>query len=141
MAQKGNFEIIREWYATLNPEILDENVDWRLADGFPADGRYHGRRAVFEDWWPRLAAQFEDWKATPERFLDSGEAVVALGHYTGRARATGRAFEVPFAHIWWMRDGRIVKFDHYTNTLLLHRAITEPTGAGATAGSAPAADV
>jgi hypothetical protein len=59
MADKSNIEIIREWYATLNPDIVDENVDWELADGFPADGHYHGRQAVFAEWWPKLAAQFD----------------------------------------------------------------------------------
>ena len=129
MGEKSNLEIIREWYATLNPEILDENVDWKLADGFPADGHYHGRKTVFEEWWPKHAAQFDDWKATPEQLLDAGEAVIVLGHYSGRAKVTGRTFEVPFAHVWWMRNGKIVKFGHHTNTLLLHRAITEPAGA------------
>ena len=131
MAEKSNLETIREWYATINPEILDENVDWKLADGFPADGHYHGRKAVFEDWWPKLAAQFDDWKATPEQFLDADDAVISLGFYSGRAKATGRTFKVPFAHVWWMRNGKIVKFGHYTNTLLLRRAIMEPAGAEA----------
>ncbi len=92
---------------------------------------------MFEEWWPKLAAHADDWKATPEQFLDAGEAIVALGHYTGRAKATGRTFKVPFAHVWWMRDGKIVKFDHYTNTLLLHRAVTEPAGAEALSEPTP----
>ena len=127
MADKSNIEIIREWYATLNPDFLDKNIDWQLADGFPADGHYHGREAVFTKWWPKLAAQFDDWKATPEQLLDAGDVIVSLGHYSGRAKATGRTFTVPFAHVWWMRDGKIVTLGHYTNTLLLHRAITEPS--------------
>ena len=137
MADKSNIEIIREWYATLNPDIVDENVDWELADGFPADGHYHGRQAVFAEWWPKLAAQFDAWKATPEEFLDAGEAIIALGHYSGRAKATGRTFNVPFAHVWWMRDGRIVKLGHYTNTLLLHRAIMAPAGGEASGEDIP----
>jgi len=46
---KTNLEIIREFYETMNPEIIDPDVDWKLADGFPADGHYHGRKAVVED--------------------------------------------------------------------------------------------
>jgi len=122
----SNIELIRKWYETLDPEFLDEDIDWRLAEGFPADGHYRGRKPVFEEWWPKLAALFDEWKATPERLLDGGEAVVTLGNYTGVAKATGRRFKVPFVHIWWIRDGKIVKFDHHTNTLLLHRIVTEP---------------
>jgi hypothetical protein len=122
---KTNLEIIKEWYETLNPEIVAPNVDWKLADGFPADGHYHGRKAVFEEWLPKLLAQFDEWKATPEQLLDAGDAIVSLGYYSGRSKATGREFEVPFAHIWFMKDGQITKVSHHTNTLMLHQAITD----------------
>ena len=120
---ENNVEIVRRFYAMLDPAILDENIDWKLADGFPTGGRYRGRKAVFEEWWPRHASQFSEWQATPERLLDAGEAVIALGHYRGVTKATGRSFEVPFAHVWWLRDGLIVALGQYTDTLLLHRAL------------------
>lgn len=42
--------------------------------------------AVFEVWWPRLAAQLSEWSANPETFLDVRDAVVVLGHYAGIAK-------------------------------------------------------
>lgn len=51
--------------------------------------RILGRKEVFKVWWPRLAAQFSEWSANPETFLDAGDAVVVLGHYTGIAKETG----------------------------------------------------
>lgn len=120
---EDNLGIIRRWYETLDPTILDEDVDWKLAEGFPSGGHYRGRRAVLEDWWPRHAALFDAWKAIPGRLLDAGEAVVVLGRYTGTARATGQDFQVPFAHVWWMRDGQIVALGQYVDTLLLQRVL------------------
>ena len=122
---KTNLEIIKKWYETLDPEIVDPDVDWKLADGFPADGHYRGRKAVFEEWLPKLLAQFDNWKATPEQLLDAGDAIVGLGYYSGRSKATSREFKVPFAHVWFMQNGRIVKVNHNANTLMLHRAITD----------------
>lgn len=124
MKLKTNLEIIQEFYETLNPEIIDPNVDWKLAEGFPADGHYHGRKAVLEEWYPKLVAQFDDWKGIPDQLLDAGEAIIGLGHYQGRSKVTGRTFKVPFAHIWFMKDGRIIKLNHNANTLMLYRAIT-----------------
>lgn len=49
--------------------------------------------------------------------------MVALGRYRGVARASGRAFGMPFAHVWRLREGRIVALSHYTDTLLPHRAL------------------
>jgi uncharacterized protein len=121
---KTNLEIIQEFYATMNPEIIDPEVDWKLADGFPADGHYHGRKAVIEEWFPKLVAQFDDWRGVPDRLLDAGDAIIGLGHYQGRSKVTGKTFKVPFAHIWFMKDGRIIKLNHNVNTLMLYRAIT-----------------
>lgn len=125
-----NAAIVRDFYATWNPEDLAEDVEWRLAEGFPSDGHYRGRKAVFEEWWPRHAALFPEWKANPEHVLDAGDAVVVLGTYSGRAGTSEHKVRVPFAHIWWMKDGKVAAFDQHTNTLMLHRAIR---GVGAAA--------
>jgi ketosteroid isomerase-like protein len=119
----SNVETVRRFYATRDPAILDENIDWKLADGFPTGGRYRGRKAVFEDWWPRQDSHFGEWQANPESLLDAGEAVVALGRYQGVAKTTGRSIEVPFVHVWRMRDDRIVALEQHTDTLLIHRAL------------------
>lgn len=120
-----NIDRAKTWYETLDPELVAEKIEWRLADGFPADGTYHSREEIFGVWWPKLAAQFTDWSANPEEFLDAGDAVVVTGHYAGVARATGKAFKAPFSHIWWFDEaGQIVRMNHSANTLILHNAIT-----------------
>lgn len=117
-----NEQLIRDFYATWNPEHLAEDVEWRMAQGFPSDGHYRGRRAVFEDWYPRHAAIFPEWQAEVDRVLDSGEAVVVLGTYRGRA-VRGDPFAVPFAHVWRISGGKIAAFDQYTNTLSFERIL------------------
>jgi uncharacterized protein len=56
--------------------------------------------------------------------FENGDAIVGLGHYQGRSKVTGKTFKVPFAHVWFMKEGRIIKLNHNVNTLMLHRAIT-----------------
>ena len=49
--------------------------------------------------------------------LDAGDTVIALGHYTGTFKATGRAQRTQMAHVWRMRDGKACAFQQYANTL------------------------
>ncbi len=60
-------------------------------------------RPARPDWW-------SVFDATPEELIDGGENIVALGRYTGEARQTGRALDVPFAHVWtFSRLGRPIR--------------------------------
>ena len=64
---------------------MDENIDWREAEGFIyADGNpYIGPQAVLDGIFMRLGSEWDDFKVSPEEFLDAGDHVVALGTYTG----------------------------------------------------------
>jgi uncharacterized protein len=42
--------------------------------------------------------------------------VVAVGHYRGTVRASGRPVEASFAHVLTIRDGRIARLDQITDT-------------------------
>jgi uncharacterized protein len=97
--------------------MMDDDIEWHQAQGLPHGGVYTGladvRAAIFdpldEEWW-------EDFDATPAEFLSCGDHVVVLGRYTGRGRRTGRALDIPFAHVWHFRDGRAVRFHQFTDT-------------------------
>ncbi len=103
--------------------MMHPDIVWREAEGFPYGGTYHGPEAVLEHVFKKLGTEWEGFRATPSEFIDGGEAVVVLGTYTGTYRASGGALEVPFAHVWKLRDGRVTAFTQYTDTLLVHRAM------------------
>ncbi len=71
----------------------------------------------------KLATEWNDFKAEPDEFLDAGERIVALGNYSGSYKATVKSMNVPFAHVWTLRDGKIVKFVQYTDTLKVSEAL------------------
>ena len=125
MTEPNNVDIIRDWYVTLDPAVLHEDAELRMAPTFPNKGIYRGPKGMFEEWWPKHAAIFSAWQAVPDEILDAGDAITVLGRYVGRAAASGRSFEVPFAHIWRMRDGRIASLDQYCDTHLLRQALGE----------------
>jgi uncharacterized protein len=96
---------------------LDPEVEWHQAQGLPHGGLYRGRDAVSRNVFEPLDAEWwSEFSAVPDEFLDAGEQVVALGRYRGTAKATGKLLDVPFVHVWTLRDGRATRFRQFLDT-------------------------
>ncbi|MGY1709177.1 nuclear transport factor 2 family protein [Geodermatophilus sp. SYSU D00758] len=107
---------------------MTEDVEWHEAESHPRHpGRaFTGPQEVVENVFAPLAADFEDFRVNPRRFLGDGDTVVVEGRYTAtRGTATGLPLDIPFAHVWDLRDGRIARFQQYTDT----RRLAEVMGA------------
>jgi uncharacterized protein len=110
---------------------LDPAVEWNEAEGFiydpgrPLVGTQEVRTAVFE----RLAADWEWFTVTPREVLDAGDTVVAHGYYAGRLRHNGRTVRAQFAHLFTFDEGRVVRFQQYTDTAQFALAMTAPIDA------------
>ena len=102
---------------------LDPKIVWREADGFPTSGTYNGPEAVLNGVFMPLATHFDGFTVIPDEIVASSERVVALGHYAGKSKATGRSFRVPFAHAWRVAGEKIVNFQQYTDTAVIQEAI------------------
>jgi ketosteroid isomerase-like protein len=123
-----NGEIIKALYddfATGNiPGVLgamDANISWTEAEGFMYGGTYTGPNGVLEGVFMRIGAEWEGFSAVPDQIVDGGDTVIGLGTYSGKYLKTGKSVTVPFAHAWTLRDGKIVKFVQYTDTLVVAR--------------------
>jgi ketosteroid isomerase-like protein len=96
---------------------MDDGIEWHQAQGLPHGGTYRGlaevRANVFDpldrDWWAEFSAE-------PEQFIDAGDEVVVLGRYRGAAKGTGKRLDVPFVHVWTMRDAKAVRFRQFLDT-------------------------
>lgn len=103
--------------------VMDADISWTEAEGFPYAGTYHGPNAVLENVFMRLGTEWDGFAAVPAEFIDGGDTVVALGKYSGTYKATGKSFQADFAHVWKFRDGKASRFTQYTDTLLVNRAL------------------
>lgn len=126
----SNLEIIKNAYAAFAqgdvPGVLgalSADIAWTEAEGFPYAGTYHGPQAVLEGVFMRLGAEWDGFSAVPAEFIDGGDAVVALGQYSGTYKATGKSVQADFAHVWKLQDGKVVRFVQYVDTLLVNRAL------------------
>ena len=103
------------------PAVLgafDAKIQWNEADGFLyADGNpYVGPQAVAEGVFQRLGVDIDQFMVIPQSYVDGGDAVVVEGRYKGTMKATGKAVDAQFAHVWRLRDGKVISFQQYTDT-------------------------
>lgn len=98
-------------------EALAPKIEWREADGSPfATGNpYVGPDAVGK-LLAGIGEAIDGLAIVPMNVIDGGDTVVVEGRYTGKARRTGRPFDAQFAHVWQLRDGKVVRFQQYTDT-------------------------
>lgn len=103
--------------------IMDANIVWKEADGFPLAGTYNGPQGVLEGVFLRLGPLWEGFTVTPQEFIDGGDTIVTLGYYSGTAVATGKSMKADFAHVWKLQDGKVIGFVQYVDTLLAQRSL------------------
>jgi len=130
MSDSPNVSVVRRLYqARGNPEVmrqvLGSEVRWEVVDGFPYGAVYEGLDSVLHDFFGRLFTDFDEFVANGSEFFESGEHVIALGSYAGRARRTGKRFTARFAHVWTLQDGLIVRLQQCADTVQLARALAD----------------
>ena len=127
-AATDNVSVIRSGYAAFAagdiPGVLAlfaPQMDWYTPDSVSFGGRFTGPAGVAE-FFSGLAQNFAELRVGPERFLDAGDTVVVQG--TNRGRTTADAsFEVPWVHVWTLRDGVITSFTEYFDTARMNAAL------------------
>lgn len=97
--------------------VLTPDVRWTEAAGGPYGGVSVGPDAVLQNVFMKLGTEWDGFAAVPDQFVAEGGTVIALGNYSGRHLATGKSFRARFAHVWTVRDGRVVEFEQITDTV------------------------
>lgn len=106
---------------------LDPQVEWWEAENFIyAEGNpYVGPQAVLQGVFMRLAMEWDGFAVSPTDVLDAGDTAIGRGHYSGTYKPTGKEVRAQFAHFFTFRDGKIVKFQQYTDTAQFKQAVAD----------------
>ncbi|SFE88802.1 hypothetical protein SAMN05518672_111175 [Chitinophaga sp. CF118] len=126
-----NLEIVRSTYEGKTSEEngknlaehVAENITWTEARGFPYAGTYIGLESITRNVFSRLGSEWIDYKFTPEDYVASENKVVAYGTYTGTYKASGRYFEARVAHVWKLKDGKIISFEQFVDSQTVNNAM------------------
>jgi uncharacterized protein len=124
-------EIVRGFYDALGRgdvngllARLHEKLEWTEAERFPYySGTWHSAKEVMDKLLVPLSRDWDGFSAKPHEFIAEGERVVSLGVYSGTSKATGKSMTSPFAHVWTVRDGKLAKFNMYTDTAKVLEAL------------------
>lgn len=126
----ANVNLVRGAYASFAKgdvpgvlSILDSQIEWIEAEGFPTAGTYRGHDGVVNGVFAPLMAEWDGFSVTPEEFVDGGDTIVAMGRYAGTYKGTGKAMSCAFAHVWTLRDGKAVRFRQYVDSALVQDAM------------------
>lgn len=130
MNEMRNVQIVQQIYAAFGKRevqtlltFLSDEIDWQLlgppkiAHAGPHRGRDQVRR-----FFATVAETLEITQFEPREFITQDDKVVALGYYAGRVKSTGRQYASEWAHVFTLREGKVIKFREYADTANLAAA-------------------
>jgi len=104
---------------------LSEKAEWTEIAGGPYGGTYIGAEEVIKNVFERIGADWEQFACIPEEFHDAGDTIVMTGWYSGVHAKTKKSFKVRVAHVWKLADGKIIKFEQFTDSAGMLAAMTD----------------
>ena len=98
---------------------MDPEIRWHEAEGnpyMPSGEAWVGPDAILNNLFMRLAEEWEGFTVHPAAFHDAGDVVAVEGRYTGKVKESGESVDAQFCHVWSLKNGKITKFQQYTDT-------------------------
>ena len=103
--------------------LQSPHVVYDLPEGMPIGcGHFDGLQDVLERFLTSFYRAL-DGHFVAEEFIAAGDEVVALGRIEGKTRKAGIPIDLPFAHVWTVREGYLQRLRAFTDTALLARAL------------------
>lgn len=127
---RSNLQIIRDHYAASDRKDLPamladmaDDVQWTEMAGFPCAGTHVGVSQITEKVFQALGAEWEGYTFKLERLVDAQDTIVGIGDYSGTYRRTGKTMRARVVHVWQLEGGKVRRFEQFTDTLLVARAM------------------
>lgn len=108
-------------------ELCAPDIVWQQSPGFPGGSTWHGPQEVIERVFRANARRWDGFAFTEGEMFEAegGRRVVVLGHYSGKAPATGKEMRAAVAHVYDLNDGRVVRFRMFADTYPMWQALGE----------------
>jgi hypothetical protein len=106
-------------------DTLADDVEWILPQTDSPIGGTHRGKAAVQAWFGALAETLDFQVFDPREFIAQGDKVVVLIHEESTVRSTGKKLNDDLAHVHTYRDGKIVRFQEYSDTAAF-KAASQP---------------
>jgi uncharacterized protein len=101
------------------------HVVYDLQEGMPVGcGHFEGLQDVLDRFLTSFYRALDVHFVT-EEFISAGENVVAIGRIQGKTRKAAVPVNVPFVHVWTVREGYLQRLRACTDTALLAHALAK----------------
>jgi ketosteroid isomerase-like protein len=100
-------------------------MEWGWSDEFPDLG---GVQQDTRNPNPRLRtwlSGWDDWRIAAEDYLEIGDDVVVLTRYEGRGKGSGLEISQEGAHVFRLRDGKVVRLEIFASREKAIASVTE----------------
>jgi ketosteroid isomerase-like protein len=132
MSESDNEHRVRAFYEATIPGHRESlrglqapHVIYDLPLGMPIGcGHFEGLQDVLERFLTSFY-QALDVRFIAEEFISAGDQVVALGRIEGQTRKAAVPLNVPFAHVWTVRDGYLQRLRAFTDTAVIAHALAK----------------
>ena len=125
MTSQDNIQIVRRAYGNFVSgnipailESLSDQVDWFIPgpkNVIRFAGQRRGRQEVAQ-FFSELDASLSPKEFEAQEYIGDEEKVVALGRQQWQVKSTGRTYADDWAHVFWIANGKIVRFKEYHDT-------------------------
>jgi len=98
--------------------LLHEKVEWNEAEHITywPGGPFVGPQAVLQGVFARIPQDFDGFRVDVRRIVGCGETVLVEARYRATVKATGKPLDAQVAHVWDFRDGKVVRWQQYSDT-------------------------
>lgn len=95
-------------------EVFAPDIKIWQSPEVPWGGSYEGHDGAFT-FFLKLLEHISS-QVTTESLFAAGDHVVQTGRTRGKVLANGASFDIPEAHVWELRDGKVVAYKVYIDT-------------------------
>lgn len=128
-AARSDVEIAQEMYEAFNEGDIEtvlarmtSDIVWTEPAGSNIGGAHIGPEAVATEVFGYLGETFESFSVGSDRYMDCGDCTVVVGRMTGTTKA-GATLDIPYVHLLDFEEGKLSRFQNYTDTALWIEAV------------------
>lgn len=124
MNDQDNVNLIKKTYASFSagdvPAILaniDANAEWinHGPASVPYFGSWSGHGEVV-NFFQAMGSSTAGGKVSADTFIAQDDRVVTTGRFTATVRETGTPIDTPIAHVFTVRNGKIVRWEGFSDS-------------------------
>jgi ketosteroid isomerase-like protein len=132
MNEQQNTAVVQDAYAAFGRgdiatllSYMADDIQWQpvigTASHVPFSGERSGKAAV-DEFFRQVMANEDFQQFEPREFVAQGDKVVAIGHYRAVSKPTGKGFESDFVMVFTLRNGKVVRFQEFTDSAGINAA-------------------